>query len=200
MQEEHKRDILDKTFVKICQKLKAYDKELNENFIKLSTNFDRFRFIWSLGFVHTELNAIFESKSLKYEAKNLAKACEHRRLGNEHFIGKRYYASLLSYNESIRFAPRHSDDNDLALAYANRSAAYFYSNEYNLCLSDIERAFKFGYPKKLRPKLIERKLNCLVRLELFHEALDFVKLEGDTNMESGFKEKLKDLKEQIVRE
>lgn len=55
---EKNQDRLETTFVNICKKLKSHDKQLNEKFIKLTTNFDRFKFIWSLQFVHAEIDAL----------------------------------------------------------------------------------------------------------------------------------------------
>lgn len=201
---------LDSTFAKICHKLKNFDKELNDKFTRLSTNFDRFRFIWSLGFVHAEVDALFEAGSGQqrrefFDAKNSTKAYEFRRQGNEHYVAKRYEEALISYNQSIRYAPRvHDDtaeegsDNDLALSYGNRSAVFFSLDEYRLSLSDIERALKFGYPKHLRHKLIERKLNCLLRLEWFQEALSFLDSESDASIKSDLRERIKEARQFIV--
>ena len=202
-------NILDTTFLNICKKLKIIDKQLNDKFIRLSTNFDRFRFIWSLGFVHAEIDAIFTNRQKQqrgqyFEPKDAAKAFEFRKLGNEHFVAKRYEEALLNYNESIRYAPRVLDsedgmDNDLALSYANRSAVFFHMNEYRSSLSDIDRALKFGYPKHLRHKLVERKLNCLMRLEWFQEALSFLNLESEQNFKREIKEHIKEARKLIVR-
>lgn len=200
---------LDTTFAKICQKLKNFDKELNEKFTRLSTNFDRFRFIWSLGFVHSEVDALFEAGSGHqqrrefFDPKNSTKAYEFRRQGNEHYVAKRFDEALISYNQSIRYAPRVYDteeasDNDLALSYGNRSAVFFSLDEYRLSLSDIERALKFGYPKHLRHKLIERKLNCLLRLEWFQEALSFLDSESDASIKNELRERIKEARKFIV--
>lgn len=210
-------NLMDQTFSKICKKLQNFDKQLNDKFIQLNTNFDRFRFIWSLGFVHAELDAMFDSASSRrrgeyFEPKDTSKAFEFRKLGNEHFVAKRFEEALLNYNQSIRYAPRvlaviddtatdenaSQVDNDLALSYGNRSAVYFHMNEHRLSLSDIDRAFKFGYPKHLRHKLVERKLNCLLRLEWFNEALSYLNSECDPNLRSDLKERIKDARKILV--
>lgn len=208
-------NLMDKTFENICKKLQNFDKELNDKFIRLNTNFDRFRFIWSLGFVHAEVDAIFEATSTPerrrqyFEPKDSIKAFEFRKLGNEHYVAKRYEEAIINYNQSIRYAPRilPSDeevdesekvDNDLALSYGNRSAVYFQMDEYRLSLSDIDRAFKFGYPKHLRHKLVERKLNCLLRLEWFNEALTYLNSESDPTLKSNLKERIQEARKILV--
>ena len=199
--ETSKKSLLDETFIKICKKLKNFDKELNDKFSMLSTNFDRFRFIWSLGFIHAELDSIFDRSKFEASAKNTTKAFEHRKLGNEFYVAKKFDEALINYNESIRYAPRVHDsehENDLALSYGNRSAVFFHIDEYRLCVSDIDRALKFGYPKHLRHKLIERKLNCFLRLEWFNEALNLLKVEGDANFQNTLKEKIKEARELLV--
>ena len=52
------------------------------------------------------------------------------------------------------------ESRDLALALANRSAVLFSLKAYNLALDDIRLALESGYPKELRYKLLERKVNC----------------------------------------
>lgn len=191
-------NLLDRTFLNICKKLKSFDKELNDKFIKLTTNFDRFKFIWSLGFVHAECDAIFEGTRSQYGPKDASKSHQYRREGNELFGAKKFLEALAAYNESIRYAPREDSENNLPLSYGNRSAVFFHLDEYRLCVSDIDRALKFGYPKHLRHKLIERKFNSFMRLEWFQEALDLLNAEGDTNFTNMLKEKIHHAKELLV--
>ena len=184
---------IDKLFLNLCEKLKTFDQKLNENFNKLKTNFDRFKFIWYIGFVHSEIETLFE-KNIGYDQKNASKALEHRQLGNELYKNKQFYDALVQYNLSLKYAPLlsspkvssdaqpqnplESDENQLALTLANRSAVFFHLDEYFLCVNDIDKAFKSGYPANLKHKLIERKFNCLLRLEAYQDLIEFLKNEG----------------------
>lgn len=193
MQSETKRISIDKLFVNVCHKLKNFDKELNENFIKLKTNFDRFKFIWSIGLIHHEFDLLLAGKAMGRDEKNSNKSSENRQLGNGQFKAKRFFDALNYYNTSIRYAPKHTnvnDENDLALSYANRSAVYFHLNKFKMCLKDIESSFYYGYPHKLRIKLIERKLNCLIRLQLYQEALHVLKIESNESLNNNFVAKI----------
>lgn len=177
-----KPQTIDSVFVKICKHLKSFDKELNENFIKLTSNFDRFKFIWHIDFIGKELDSLF--KNTNYDEKNAAKASDFRQQGNELFKIKRYYDALLKYNLSLQFSSSDQIENNLALAYANRSAVFFHLNEFELSLNDIESALNVGYPEKNRHKLIERKLNCYLNLELYCSGIDLIKtLKSNMNIE-----------------
>lgn len=52
----------------------------------------------------------------------------------------------------------------LAMAFANRSAALFHLAEYARSLVDIDQALSSGYPTELRYKLAERQAKCLIAL------------------------------------
>jgi SET and MYND domain-containing protein 4 len=178
-----KPKLIDKLFAKLCNKLKSHDKELNEKFNRLTTNFDRFKFVYSIGFAHRDIDAAFEKES--FDSKCVSKALEYRKQGNEHFKSKEFEQALAKYNLSLRYAPVcvssknapllltkqtkpeskeiEEEENLVALAYANRSAVFFHINEFSLCINDINSSLNSGYPAKLKNKLIERKLNCLIR-------------------------------------
>lgn len=197
---EEKPKTIDQLFVKVCKQLRNYEKELNQSFIKLSTNFDRFKFIWHMEFVHHELENVF--KQTHFEPKEKTKSSEFRREGNDLFKIKRFYDALCKYNSSIKLAPvlssQSTDDteNDLALAYANRSAVFYHLNEFVLCLNDIEAAITFGYPCKLKSKLIERKLNCLFKLENFAQMSEYLRIEKkslDPSISKMFENKLSNI-------
>jgi hypothetical protein len=52
----------------------------------------------------------------------------------------------------------------LAMAFANRSAALFHLAEYTRALVDIDQALSNRYPVELRYKLAERQAKCLMAL------------------------------------
>ena len=80
--------------------------------------------------------------------------------------------------QSIEFAPSSSPDeedleelieeedgkNDLALAFANRSAVWNDRGEHALAIRDADLAFEAKYPLELQHKLYERKGQCFMAL------------------------------------
>lgn len=115
--------------------------------------------------------------------KNPIKSKHQRELGNELFKNKKLHKSLEAYNEAVRFAPFYrppptsSTQNDgknndaeeeldtlLALSLANRSAVYFELGEsfHEKSLADVDLALKYGYPDRLKSKLLLRKANIYV--------------------------------------
>jgi tetratricopeptide (TPR) repeat protein len=175
--------VIDTLFLNVNKKLKSYDKLLNTTFGQLHTNFDRFKLVWSIPIMHTPgfFETVFDSQAF-YDAKDVARSVAERRAGNEAFRLKDFPTALLNYNLSIRYAEPCADtplahkeqqevDNELALAYANRSAVFFHLEEFGLSLSDIEQAIRHGYPARLRPRLIERKFNCLFNMEQYEELM-----------------------------
>ena len=188
--------ILDALFVKICHKLKNHDKQLKENFQRLPTNFDRFKFIWCLQIAHAEFDAILEQTY--YDSKDTIKSNEYRQLGNDLYGKKRFAEAIEKYNLSIKYAVNPTlkikleevtNENapeaevGLAISYANRSAVFFHMNELVLSLADIELAFKCGYPLQSRFKLIERKLACLYKLGNYDLVLDLIEKEKSLELE-----------------
>lgn len=145
-------NILDATFVKVCEKLKDHDKKLKANFQRLPTNFDRFKFVWCVGVMHNELDAVLANEH--YDTKDTNKSNEYRQKGNDLYAKKRYVDAIEKYNVSIRYGvnpklkvlnvPVIESANEvvqgLGTSYANRSAAFFQLNEFQLCLVDIENA------------------------------------------------------------
>ncbi|XP_025421568.1 uncharacterized protein LOC112691508 isoform X2 [Sipha flava] len=77
-----------------------------------------------------------------------------RRIGNDHFRCRDYVAALNEYMKCVVGTEPGTVQH--AYALANRSAAYFHLNRYELCLADIPRAIKSKYPTKLLYKLYER--------------------------------------------
>ena len=51
------------------------------------------------------------------------------------------------------------DSKDLSVCLANRSAVLFALKAYYLAMDDIKLALEVGYPKELRFKLLERRVN-----------------------------------------
>lgn len=63
---------------------------------------------------------------------------------------------------------------DVSIILANRSAALYHMELYDLAISDIDLALP-SYPKKMWYKLKERKARCLLAKEEFVAALESFK-------------------------
>ncbi|CAL8095743.1 unnamed protein product [Orchesella dallaii] len=125
---------------------------------------------------------------------------KERELGNECFKNKDLLGSLLHYNEAIKFAPcpklpdaSHAKENEnggvntFAIALANRSAVYFElgSSHYDKSVKDADLALRYGYPERLKAKLLCRKASIYAKqgkIEIAQKCLDLVKA-GATNWE-----------------
>lgn len=88
-----------------------------------------------------------------------------RELGNKMFErgSKGLYKALELYNEAICWAEPYNCE-ELALAYANRSAIYFEWKEYQFCRDSIKMAKESGYPDRLMGKLDDRDAECVTML------------------------------------
>lgn len=98
------------------------------------------------------------SQSIK-ATKNHELALYYRKEGNLAFADDKWSFALECYNQSLLFAENGSED--ISIAYANRSASFFYLQMYEKCLVDIQLAIDANYPTKLMPKLKKRKSECL---------------------------------------
>lgn len=70
-----------------------------------------------------------EHSGMSYK-KNKLKSEEFRKEGNKEFQNKRYLTSIKYYTMSLQYAPW--DSLDFPLALANRSAALFYLEKYQV--------------------------------------------------------------------
>lgn len=95
--------------------------------------------------------------------KDAEKALHSRQLGNGAFVKRDLPAALRHYNDSLRFCPVVTDDEqtDLALAFGNRSAVLFELGRYKECVTDIARAVLAGYPKEKYDRLLNRRRKCM---------------------------------------
>ncbi|CAD1478420.1 unnamed protein product [Heterotrigona itama] len=121
---------------------------------------DEERIIFSLN-VMLEYNIIPQASG---DIKNAKESEKLREEGNKLFVStslKNHTCvdALKLYTKSIAYAPYPSEQ--LALAYANRSAVLLKLHKYELCIQDIDRALALKYPDNLRAKLYVRKVECL---------------------------------------
>ncbi|XP_071870834.1 SET and MYND domain-containing protein 4 [Bombus fervidus] len=128
---------------------------------------DEERIVFSLN-VMLEYNIIPQACGDIKDAKESEKLREQ---GNKLFVSTLLtnhtcVNALKLYTKSIAYAPYPSEQ--LALAYANRSAVLIKLHKYELCIQDIDRALALTYPDNLRAKLCIRKVECLNALEHPH--------------------------------
>ena len=60
----------------------------------------------------------------------------------------------------------------MSLALANRSAAFYNLQLYNLAIDDIDLVLKLNYPKELKYKVYERKAKSLLALKKHEEGIE----------------------------
>jgi tetratricopeptide (TPR) repeat protein len=94
-----------------------------------------------------------------------------RNEGNAYFRQSKFYEALISYNKSLCNSFESSSENsDLALAYANRSAVYLELSQVDKCLENIKLARDNGYPNE--SKLKEREEKCLKLQERMADVME----------------------------
>lgn len=62
-----------------------------------------------------------------------------------------------------------------SIILANRSAALYHLEKYDLALRDIQRALDHQYPKQMMYKLTERKARCYLAKKDHEAALEWFK-------------------------
>ncbi|XP_031832591.1 protein-lysine N-methyltransferase SMYD4 [Nomia melanderi] len=141
-------------------KINANNKhqDVVQKFKSLSTDEKRVTFMLNL---MLEYGVVPQSYS---DTKNPKESEKFRELGNKEFVSDPLTntsctKALKLYTKSIAYAPCLSEQ--LALAYANRSAVLFKLHKYEECIKDIDRALSLSYPDRLRIKVYIRKVECL---------------------------------------
>lgn len=101
-------------------------------------------------------------------AKKSSVAEKFRLKGNACIKSNDIVAALLSYNRSLFYAPKDSDE--LRSAYGNRSYLLMEMKHYSECIKDIDRAIKKNQPALRQIKLLARKGQALIALAKYSEA------------------------------
>ncbi|XP_050177592.1 SET and MYND domain-containing protein 4 [Myiozetetes cayanensis] len=94
----------------------------------------------------------------------------YREQGNREFGHRRYQVALRLYSKAASHEPPGSPE--VSVCFANRSAALFHLEHFEVCLEDIARAESYGYPDRLLPKVLLRKAECLLCLGRLEDAGD----------------------------
>lgn len=100
-----------------------------------------------------------------------------RQVGVTLYKSKRHFEAMIKFNDALCFAPAGTEQ--MARAYANRSAIYMDCRRYKKCLKNIEMARANGYPADEMYKLDDRETRCrdlMKPKDLFSGPFDFFKL------------------------
>ncbi|XP_076655257.1 protein-lysine N-methyltransferase SMYD4 [Halictus rubicundus] len=154
-------------------------KEVNRTFKTLCTDEERVKYTL---YLMSKYDIIPQEHC---DVKSVKESEEFRAQGNKVFVSKPLTSTscvdaLKLYTQSIAHAPCSSEQ--LALAYANRSAVLFKLHKYEECIKDIDRALALPYPDNLRHKVNTRKTECLKALrrqKMFSDNTDKSKLDND---------------------
>jgi len=136
-------------------------RELTDRYKKLKTDQERVIFTFNIMLEYNIVPNVTGMPKNAKESENL------REQGNKIFVKSAFnnitrVDALKLYTKAIAFAPYPSEQ--LALAYANRSAVLFQLGLHTECIQDIDRALSLNYPDNLRVKLYVRKTECLMIL------------------------------------
>ncbi|XP_058447147.1 SET and MYND domain-containing protein 4 [Malaya genurostris] len=133
-------------------------KDISSNkfneFAQLDNDEKRFGFIKSMKSIITDLKL-----SHQFNGKNLEKSLQFKNLGNKAFQKESWNEALAYYNMCYLSIP-DSNEQGKAIVLANRSAALYHLEKYDLALKDIQRAIGHQYPKEMMYKLRERQARC----------------------------------------
>ncbi|KAJ7308900.1 hypothetical protein JRQ81_008176 [Phrynocephalus forsythii] len=115
-------------------------------------------------------------------AKDAKRALACKEEGNGRFRKKDYRAAAVLYSRALSHTEAGSPE--MAVCYANRSAALFHLGQFEVCLEDIRRAEEGACPDRVWPKILLRKAECLSSLGRFQEAANVLaSVEGSMSAE-----------------
>lgn len=115
---------------------------------------------------HMKCSNQFPTKPLE-PMKSSALSLKFRNEGNVAYSQKNDSLAIVLYTKSISVAL--PDSEELAIAFANRSAVLFRREDYVPCFMDIKRALSGKYPESMKPKLAIRKKRCIQKIEKQNE-------------------------------
>ncbi|XP_033231350.1 SET and MYND domain-containing protein 4-like [Belonocnema kinseyi] len=194
---------MDEIVTNLNIKILAAQKHESLSYAFMSAETDEIRMV----FTYSVLEEFRLIPTSKCEKKDSAESTKLRNQGNRIFVGNpnnasEYVKAWELYCKGVAFASNNTEE--LALAFANRSAILVHFQKYSEAVKDIDRALDLNYPDHLKAKLLLRKTECLASLgsskttsayEETLEWLDKMSLDNSSRMKfkEKFKEKLKDV-------
>ncbi len=184
-------------FLKLSRKLEKSGaiQEASKAFAKLRSDKDRFKFVSDMPHVTNMINSCFGDIS---SVKSIESCLKFKTTGNKYFQAGQFQQALDMYTESIMHAPVNEQgiSKELAIGFANRSAALFRMQLHVECLNDITQSLQSGYPQELSYKLHDRKGRCLMKLGRTKQALESferaIELVADAQMDNKKKDALRE--------
>uniref|UniRef100_A0A182TQX6 MYND-type domain-containing protein n=1 Tax=Anopheles melas TaxID=34690 RepID=A0A182TQX6_9DIPT len=160
----------DGTFPRYCEAVrKSLDDNRFNEFAQLTSDEERFRFVNGLRKIVDELQLKRE-----YNGKGMEQATALKTLGNKAFQAERWNDALVFYNKCYVSTPKENVQ-EKSIILANRSAALYHLEKYDLALRDIQRALDHQYPNQMMYKLVERKARCFLAKKEYEAALECFK-------------------------
>ena len=126
----------------------------------LKTVEERVKFIYKHEAYWPMLQSIRKSGGGGRGEKDSSLSKHLRDAGNTAFTSQEDETALKCYNDALLAAPADPWDEqgeDMALAFANRSALYFRQKKFEDSFNDTKLALKCGYPKHLKYKVYQRR-------------------------------------------
>ena len=143
--------------------------------------------------------------------KNEEYSLKKREEGNLHFKKRSFVNSIQSYNEALQFIPfsppllspsTKVENENVGICFGNRSATYYElgrPEDLRNALKDTYLALKYGYPDRLKIKILLRQVNIYLKLGNIDEAHECLKklVSECTEISSDAELKIKQLKIQL---
>lgn len=127
--------------------------EVSMEFKKIKENSEMIKFLHNLLSKYKLLSDYGRLRIPKND--KISDACREK--GNKSYAQKQFIDAVVQYNQSLCFAETQQN---LALAFANRSAVFFELKMFSTCLDNIELAKFHNYPKEKLDKLEKRAEMC----------------------------------------
>lgn len=159
---------------RFCNTLKSSDWD---EFTKSTDDKQKIQFVYERLYSHRQSfgdGDNIEDEPASY--KNGDKALEMKKSGTDYFQKSDYRNALNWYSLAVLHCPQTKDWKiQLSIIYANRSACLYHLENYDLAISDIQRALDHGYPKDLQYKVYDRKAKCFLATKQLKLALESFK-------------------------
>ncbi|XP_025202672.1 SET and MYND domain-containing protein 4 [Melanaphis sacchari] len=148
-----------------------------DEFNELTDDKQKIQFVYERLYAHGQASSDSESTEDRPASyKNGDKALEMKKSGTDYFQKSDYRNALNWYSLAVLHCPQTDDWKiQLSIIYANRSACLYHLENYDLAISDIQRALDHGYPKDLRHKVYDRKARCFLATKQLKLALESFK-------------------------
>ena len=165
------------TFHKATQKIIGHmTATILKDFMKCNNDDDRINFIHH----HHSIDDLLVVRPM-FDGKSAEESKKCREKGNIYYQKQEHKLALEWYSKSVIWAPHPCSilrentpigNDELALAFGNRSATLYQLKRFEECLSDIKLAFQNHFPIHIQYKLYDRMGRCLMELGDLDSAIE----------------------------